>query len=366
MRKYDCAVMGAGVFGAWIAYRLRRSGRTVALIDPYGPGNSRSSSGGETRIIRSSYGPDEIYSRWALRSLAAWKQVFEEAGQPRLFQQTGVLWTAPEHETRVGGTREALTNSNVPFEFLDHAQVNRRWPQIHFNEPVAGVFEPESGVLLARQAVQAVVEQAIRHGVEFHYTGNGVRAHQAIYACGSWLPKIFPELLKERIHPTRQEVFFFGSSPGDRQFAPPAMPAWLHYGDPRGGYALPDVDGRGFKLAFDRHGPEIDPDTADRIVSAEALTEADAFIGERFPALRNAPIVESRVCQYENTSNGDFLLDRHPERENIWIAGGGSGHGFKHGPAVGEYMEQLLSGTAQAEPRFSFASKSAARARSVY
>ena len=144
------------------------------------------------------------------------------------------------------------------------------------------------------------------------------------------------------------------------------MPAWLHYGDPRGGYALPDIESRGFKLAFDRHGPEIDPDTMDRVVSPEAVAEARAFVSERFPALSNAPVVETRVCQYENTNNGDFLLDRHPELKNVWIAGGGSGHGFKHGPAVGEYMEQLIGGTAKVEPRFSFASKTTARARAVF
>jgi monomeric sarcosine oxidase len=366
LRNFDCAVIGAGVFGAWIAYRLCQSGRTVALIDTLGAGNSRSSSGGESRIIRSSYGPDEIYARWALRSLSAWKQVFDEVKQPRLFLRTGVLWTAPKDDARVATNLQALSNSGVPFETLDHAQVGKRWPQIEFTGPIAGIYEPESGVLLARRAVQAVVGQAIRRGVEFSSSMDQIHADQLIYACGPWLPKIFPELLKSRIRPTRQDVFFFSPSPSDRRFAPPAMPAWLHYGDPRGGYALPDIESRGFKLAFDRHGPDIDPDTTDRIVSAEAVAEARAFVRERFPALRDAPVVETRVCQYENTSNGDFLLDRHPERENVWIAGGGSGHGFKHGPAVGEYMEQLISGTVKAEPRFAFTSKGTTSSRAVY
>lgn len=384
MPDYDCAVIGAGVFGAWIAYRLRLSGRTVALIDALGPGNSRSSSGGESRITRSSYGPDEIYSRWALRSLPAWKQVFQNTGQPHLFQHTGVLWTAPEADPRVASNRQALVNSGVRFELLSGVEVTYRWPQFRFPEPVAGIYEPESGVLLARRAVQAVVAEAVRAGVEFIMAvaeppdGGGridqirigpdtsIRAGDFVYACGPWLPKAFPRLLKDRIHATRQDVFFFSPPPSDRRFSPPFMPAWLHYGDPRGGYALPDMESRGFKLAFDRHGHLIDPDEMDRIVSQEAVAEARAFLSERFPALRNAPLVETRVCQYENTSNGDFLLDRHPELENVWIAGGGSGHGFKHGPAVGEYVEQLLSGCGTPEPRFSFASKGMARARAVY
>jgi glycine/D-amino acid oxidase-like deaminating enzyme len=238
--------------------------------------------------------------------------------------------------------------------------------------------------MLARRAVQAVVGEAVRRGVDFIAAvgeppaGSGrvsqiqigsqesIAAGEFVYACGPWLPKVFPRLLGDRIHATRQDVVFFSPPPGDRRFAPPQMPAWLHYGDPRGGYALPDLESRGFKLAFDRHGPSIDPDTMDRIVEEDAIAEARAFVRERFPALREAPVVETRVCQYENTSNGDFLLDRHPEFENVWWAGGGSGHGFKHGPAVGEYVEQLLSGTARVEPRFAYASKSAARGRVVY
>ena len=167
LRNFDCAVLGAGVFGAWIAYRLVQAGRTVTLVDPLGAGNSRSSSGGESRIIRSSYGPDEIYTRWAMRSLSAWKQVFDDVKQPRLFQRTGVLWTAPQDDPRVASNLKALTNSGVPFEPLDHALVKQRWPQIQFTAPVAGIFEPEGGVVLARRAVQAVVAQAIRRGVEF-------------------------------------------------------------------------------------------------------------------------------------------------------------------------------------------------------
>ena len=310
-------------------------------------------------------------------------KIFEQVNQPHLFQPTGFLWTAPENEPRVASNREALVNSGVRFEFLTPPEGSDRWPQIHFSYPVAGIYEPESGVLLARRAVQAVAGEAIRRGVEFIVAaaeepdGRGritkiaigsdefVTAGDFVYACGPWLPKVFPRLLADRIHPTRQDVFFFSPARSERRFGAPWMPAWLHYGDPRGGYALPDIECRGFKLAFDRHGPLIDPDTADRIVGAEAVADARAFVSERFPGLRDAPVVETRVCQYENTSNGDFLLDRHPEIENVWIAGGGSGHGFKHGPAVGEYVEQLLSGTAQVEPRFSFASKSAARARAV-
>jgi sarcosine oxidase len=110
----------------------------------------------------------------------------------------------------------------------------------------------------------------------------------------------------------------------------------------------------------------VDPDTQSRIVSPKMMEAARKYVARRFPALRNAPIVETRVCQYENSSNGDFLIDRHPEMKNVWFAGGGSGHGFKHGPALGVYVTgQLLDNTAF-EPRFSLASKGTVQQRTVF
>jgi glycine/D-amino acid oxidase-like deaminating enzyme len=111
----------------------------------------------------------------------------------------------------------------------------------------------------------------------------------------------------------------------------------------------------------------MDPDTTDRIVSPATIRQMRSYLAERFPSLAHAPIVESRVCQYENTSNGDFLLDRHPTVENVWFAGGGSGHGFKHGPAVGEYLAQMICGErAEPEPRFLLSTKGTAQMRVVY
>jgi sarcosine oxidase len=359
------------VFGAWTAYQLRLSGKSVALLDAYGPGNSRSSSGGESRVIRMSYGADELYTRWSSRSLALWKQLFEQTQETGLFHPTGVLWTAPEGDPRFATNQAALRNSGVSFETLSHEQVSVRYPQIRFGWPISAVFEPESGVLLARRCVQAVVREAVRQGVEYFnipYTNAGElpSAGQVIYACGSWLPKLFPDAIGRLIQSTRQEVFFFGIAAGDKRFAPPQMPVWLDYSDPRGGYCLPDIESRGFKLAFDRHGPEVDPDTQERVVSSASVEAAREFVRERFPDLAAAPILETRVCQYENTSTGDFLIDRHPDVGNAWFVGGGSGHGFKHGPAVGEYVAKLMDGSIAPESRFALSCKAEARQRSVF
>ena len=376
--SYDAVVIGAGVFGAWTAHRLQRTGRSVALLDIYGAGNSRSSSGGESRILRMGYGREEIYTRWSLASLRLWIELFEQVNQPELFQKTGVLWTPAADDANTAVTLRTLEKCGVVFQFLTNAELTARFPQVRYSSERMGIFEPESGVALARRAVCAVVEDAIRNGVDYFReaalapdgaevrtrSGRVLRASTFVYASGPWLPKIFPEILEGRIRPTRQEVFFFGTEPGDRRFTPPHMPAWLDFTDERGAYALPDIENRGFKLAFDRHGPPFDPDTSDRL--ADGLDAARAFLAERFPALAGAPLVESRVCQYENTSSGDFLIDRHPDFSNVWLVGGGSGHGFKHGPMVGEHVTALIDGSASVEARFSLATKSREAKRAVY
>jgi sarcosine oxidase len=381
VRRYDIVIVGAGVFGAWTAWHLVRRGRRVLLVDSYGPGNARASSAGESRIIRMGYGADEIYTRWSQRSLAQWKEFFAATKQP-LFQQTGVLWLAPKDDARIRDTAVTLAGCGIPFEELDLATLQKRYPQIGYEEIAGGLFEPTSGVLMARRSVAAVVEDALRGGVEYRVAeiatprragsvaavttraGEHVEAEQFVFACGAWLGKIFPDVLGGRIFPSRQEVFFFGVPPGDERFAPPALPTFLFQADES--YGMPDLESRGLKIALDRHGKRVDPDTQSRVVSAAAVEEIRRYVARRFPALANAPIVETRVCQYENTSSGDFLIDRHPEMENVWLVGGGSGHGFKHGPALGEYVAARVLDGAVGEARFSLASKDVVQKRAVF
>jgi sarcosine oxidase len=380
-QTYDVAVIGAGVFGAWTAYHLERSGRKVALLDAYGPGNSRASSGGESRIIRVGYGADEIYTRWAMRSLRLWKQFFDHAGKP-LFQRIGMLWLARPNDSYVQSTLETLNKVGVRFERLERAELEKRFPQIELGDVAWGILEPDSGALMARRAVQAVVEEAARNGVDYKISaiaapegkgklsavktrsGDSISAGIFVFACGPWLGKVFPAVLGERIFPTRQEVYFFGVPPGDSRFGPPAMPAWIFNGDET--YGIPDLENRGFKIAFDHHGPVFDPDIGRRVVTTEGMVAMRKYVARRFPALKTAPIVETRVCQYENTSTGDFLIDRHPDFENVWLVGGGSGHGFKHGPALGEYTAARITEGGAVEARFTLATKNKVQKRAVY
>ncbi|HEY6264969.1 MAG TPA: FAD-dependent oxidoreductase [Candidatus Acidoferrum sp.] len=380
-KAYDVAVVGAGVFGAWTAWHLAKRGQKVILADAYGPANARASSGGESRIIRMGYGADELYTLWSQNSLEKWKRFFAAAKAP-LFHQTGVLWLGGENDAQLRHTVSTLRRCKIPFEEMDRPALEKKYPQVSFEDIKTGILEPRSGVLMARRAVAALVEDALRLGVEYCSTqvikptgsgrvehvatsdGERIAAGEFVFACGAWLGKVFPEILGPRIFPSRQEVFFFGIPGGDTRFAPPALPTWLFQEDLY--YGMPDLESRGLKIAFDEHGERVDPDTQSRIVTPVMRERVRAYVERRFPALKDAPIVETRVCQYENTSNGDFLIDRHPGIENVWFVGGGSGHGFKHGPAVGEYMTGRLLDRAQPEPRFSLATKSTIQKRAVY
>jgi monomeric sarcosine oxidase len=376
----DLVVVGAGVFGAWTAHHLSRAGRKVVLVDAFGPGNSRASSGGETRVIRMAYGDNEIYTRFAWRSLGAWKELAQRLGHP-LFHETGVLWMARDKDPMALESLEVLARVGVPHERLSRAELDKRYPQVDFGPISWAIWEPRGGVLMARRSVHLLSQELAREGVELvtgavatpvgsgrlasvtTRDGRTLRASAFVFACGPWLPKVLPELLGERIFPTRQEVYYLGPPGGDARFQPPKLPVWID--DIAQWYGIPDIEGKGFKLAAHSVGPAFDPDSGERAVSAEGLSAARAFAGERFPALKDAPLVSAEVCQYENSSNGDFLIDRHPGFDNVWLAGGGSGHGFKHGPAVGEYLAERVLKGGDVDPRFSLATKGAALKREV-
>ena len=379
-KRYDVAVIGAGVFGVWIAYQLNQAGRSVLLLDGYGPGNSRASSGGESRIMRLGYGPDAIYTRSAQRSFRLWEEFFAKFdAAATLFHRTGVLWIARERDAYCEATLKNLLAVGARAEQFQVVQLRERYPQVRFEDGDWAILEADAGVLMARRAVEAVAQQARANGVDYleeaivtpvdrqtmrTTAGREIVAEHVVFACGPWLPKLFPGLLGERIHVTKQEILFLGVPPGDERFNPPQLPTWVDFNNLI--YGMPALDGRGAKLAIDEHGPQFDPDHGDRLVSAESIQRARAYLARRLPMLADAPVTETRVCQYENTSNGDFLIDRHPDFENVWLVGGGSGHGFKHGPAVGEYVTAMISGSGTAEPRFSLATKEKVQERKVY
>jgi glycine/D-amino acid oxidase-like deaminating enzyme len=378
------AVIGAGVFGSWTAEHLRRAGHRVTLVDMEGPAHSRASSGGESRMTRGAYGRDAIYTRMALDSLKQWKALSATSGLP-IFIQHGVLFFFPSEDAYLTDSVEAHRALGLPTELLAPEEMARRFPMIDFTGIHAGIFEPGFGALMARRAVQTLVKNFVAAGGEFRHelthvpqhsgplkslqldSGSTLEADEFVFALGPWLPKNFPDLLGNRIFATRQEIFYFAPPEGDRHFLPDAMPGWADFNAGDMYYGFPELEARGVKFAHDKHGVPVDPDTQSREPTRAALDEVIAFRDRRFPLLKGAPVIGAEVCQYENSSNGDFLIDRHPAMPNVMLVGGGSGHGFKHGPEVGRLAAGLVSGGGtQAEPRFSIATKGETQHREVH
>ena len=358
-------VIGAGAFGGWSALDLLQRGRKVTLLDAWGPGNSRASSGGETRVIRATYGAQGIYTTMVARALRLWQEN-EQRWNVQLFFRTGVLWMAGTDDSYERAALPLMKEAGIRFEKLSTADCAKRWPQVNFEDISWSIYEPDSGYLAARRSCEAVLNAFLKQGGEYRQaqaapgpikanrmqgisltSGEILNADSYVFACGPWLGKIFP-VLAPIITPTRQEVLFFGSAAGDLRFTEARLPVWID--GRRRFYGIPGNQWRGFKIADDARGPAIDPTTMERRISDEALTEARTYLHLRFPGLAAAPLLESRVCQYENSPDLNFVLDHHPEAENVWIAGGGSGHGFKHGPVVGEMVANAVLGL-KAPPR---------------
>jgi sarcosine oxidase len=370
--KPTVAVIGAGAFGGWTALHLLRQGASVTLLDAWGPGNSRSSSGGETRVIRGAYGPKQPYTKMAARSFELWRD-HERRWNEKFLHPIGVLWMAEEDDSFERASLPPLKEAGIPYEELPVEELRKRWPQINFERVHWGIYEPHSGYLLARASCQAVVEHFVAEGGAYRQVavkpeateegvGKGIAlsdgstlvADHYVYACGPWLGKLFPITIGKNLLPTRQDVVFLGTPAGDTRYDAGNIPVWADHRD-RFLYGIPGNQNRGFKIADDTRGAEFDPTSGERIVSPERLEEARRYVAFRFPGMKDAPVVETRVCQYENTPDHDYILDRHPNAHNVWVAGGGSGHGFKNGPAVGEMLAELVLKGGSANPRFQLA-----------
>jgi len=364
-------VVGAGAFGGWTALTLLRAGARVTLLDAWGAGHARASSGGETRVIRAAYNGEPVYIRMVARALELWREAEERWGR-RVFFPIGSLWMCAGDDSYVRRSIAPMQAAGLRIDELTPRDAERRYPQMSFSGVRSVFFEPRAGYLLARQSCELVRETFVREGGEFAIAltrpgtsgggrltnvvlsdGRTLDADQFVFACGAWMPQFFPDVIGRRIVATRQEVFFFGMPAGSTRYEAGAVPVWVHMGD-RVAYGIPDNERRGLKIADDSAGAEVDPTTMDRTPSAAGLANARVILRERFPALADAPLLEARVCQYEASSDGHYLVDRHPALGNVWLVGGGSGHGFKMGPAMGEHVAALVQGSGQPNPLFAY------------
>jgi len=340
--KPRVTVIGAGAFGGWTALHLLNRGAQVTLLDAWGPGNARSSSGGETRVIRAVYGPDRVYVELVKRAFALWEKL-----DPSLYTETGVLWMHRGDDAYVRSSLTILGELGFPVDQLPLADAARRYPQINFKGIKSVWLERKAGALSARRACEVVRDAFVKAGGTYRTEAVKPGAHSGadiyVYACGPWLGKLFPGVIGNAVRPTRQEVHYFGTPRGSDLYQPGRMPIWIDFGK-RIVYGIPDIHGRGFKVADDTRGAPIDPTTANRTPSVAGIARARRLLAERFPELAEAPLISSEVCQYENSPDGNLIIDRHPEEKNVWLLGGGSGHGFKLAPAVGEMAAAAILG----------------------
>ncbi len=400
-------VIGGGAWGGWTSLYLRRRGARVTMIDAYGPGNSRASSGDETRGIRSSYGDrataGELWTAWARTAIARWKAFDDEYAKEfgtKFFHQTGDVICRATEEPFVKRTRELWTAQGVKHEVIDGAEVMKRWPVINAHDITIAITEPDAGVVRARAATQAVAAIAQREGVKLIVSrarpgavvngkmdgvvledGTIVRGDQYVFCCGPWLRKVFPKQLETRMRIPMGYVCYFSVPDGDRRFTFPNLPSY-NFPGVTGWPALP-VDLRGFrvrgaiappnagtgqseeekKAAQERaiaqasiDSAQNDPDTSNRWMSQERIDGSRRFVQARFPLLGNAALNETRSCHYESSINRDFIIDHLPDTSNAWVAGVGQAEGFKFGPVVGEYIATRVLGF-EGDPKLAAAFK---------
>jgi glycine/D-amino acid oxidase-like deaminating enzyme len=364
------AVIGAGAFGGWASLFLLRNLYKVILIDAWGPGNSRSSSGDETRVIRSTYGANEFYFDLNVRALQLWKE-HEERWKKSLFINKGVLWMCYEaHTPLVDDSMPYAHKHKTEYLKLTNKELHDRFKILNTDDLSHAYLDPFGGCLNARVSCQAVHQAFIEEGGAYVQdyvqpglinngrltelkllNGNTIKADAYLFACGSWLGRLFPDVLSNFITCTKQEVYYFGV-PHKEATLYEEFPVWIDADGKDFYYGIPGNSFRGFKIGVDKRGEAFDPTDGDRTINEQVLQDARKFITHRFPGLANSPLIENRVCPYENSPDGNFLFDHHPEAKNVFFLGGGSGHGFKHGPSLGELVMNCLKGTSKIPGHF--------------
>jgi glycine/D-amino acid oxidase-like deaminating enzyme len=346
------------VFGSSLARQLALQGWDVTLVEQESPGWDRSSSGGESRLVRFSHGTDRWYTRSAWHARELWRQI-----DPSLLADCGLVWFAYGDDGWEADSERTLREEGIPVERLEPGEAAKLFPSLGTADLAWVLYEPEACVVFASRAVRTLAEQAREAGAQIvrgraepaagrvHlprddssvcFAADLLEADYVVWACGPWLPKLFPELVA--IRPTLQEVIFF-EAPDDWA----AAPGWVDYD--RSLYGHGTLEGTGFKAACDAEGATADPDS---LGDLDGATEPviRRYLADRFPALSDAPVRSRRPCPYELTADTHFVAAPHPEHPSVWLLGGGSGHGFKHGPALAERMASWMVGEEPPDPRF--------------
>jgi sarcosine oxidase len=365
VRRMEVVIVGAGVYGASLGWWLAQAGESVSIVDQFEPGDERASSGGETRLYRCAHGPDPDYTSMARRARALWRQLEEESGEDLLIE-CGMAWFAHREEGWEAQSERTLAEQGIPAERLDVASAAELYPSFRGDDLAFVLHEPEGGVFRAGLAVRALAAQAVAHGARIVRArarpdgavavlddGTRLTGDIVVWACGPWLGDLFADLISLKV--TQQELLFFDGGPPWRASG---LPGWCDY--ERSRYGTADIDALGIKAAVDDEGPLLDPD-ADLPTTTNTEPEVRAYVRERFPALEDAPLLGVRSCRYELTPDTRLIAAPHPDHSNVWLVGGGSGHGFKHGPPMAERLAAAFAAETTLPPDFGLGVRSRSR-----
>ncbi len=348
MMRSEAIVVGGGIAGAMTALSLARRGVSTTLVDRWEPGHSRAASTDYNRVIRSIHGRDEFYTRWAREARERWLELQAETGQ-RLYYECGALVLATEgHCDWEDATAETFQRLGVPFHRFSPDEVAVRFPQFDTASIAYGLYEPEAGMIMAHRAVITTIAlfrqaggQVARGRVETDASetptldGKPLEADLIVIATGAWMGEMFPRTVKPISRVVGVNVLYTSTPDGSTDFDVERMPCWIDHGE--GSFGLPSTEGSGVKAAV------VIPDTIDldkdeRLIRRETLGRTRSYIRKRLPGLTGQPVVDSKFNQIVLTPDTHFIVDRHPEHDHVLLAGGCSGHLFKHGPVFGDFV----------------------------
>jgi len=356
--KQKAIVAGAGVMGSWTAYFLAKAGYEVTICDPWGAGNPRASSGGESRLIRYMYGENEIYFKLARRAMELWKQEEQNVGKQLFFQNGMLIFSEMPRYEYAEISRPLYEKAGLKLDKIPANLLKRQYPYLNTDDLDHAIYDPEAGYLLAAESCQAVSQAVAKEGGKFIHAaaqpgkisggrmeqltlgdGTPLKADVFVFANGPWLGRSFPKLLDGKLRVTRQPVFFFGPPADFANKLNKPFPVWMNRdaANQERCYGVYDPRLSAFKLAYTQlQEQELDPSEDERIVRPEEIAHARYLMEKRFAFMKDAPLLFTKVCQHTDTPDKNFILDQHAEAANLWLLGGGSGHAFKHGPALGE------------------------------
>jgi len=368
-RLTSAAVAGAGIAGASTALALQRAGLDVTLYDAWEPGHAGAASGGEHRILRSSHGSDELYTRWAHDSRLRWLELAEQTGQ-ELYVECGAVMLAREgHTSWEDASRETLVRLGIPHFVAPAAELPVRLPVLDAAGLAYGLWEPEAGLIYAKQATLATILQFQREGGRVErgrvttdqserpmLDGRPIAADLVVMACGAWMGDLFPRSVRRLVDVVRQNVIMISPPAGDTRYDHASFPCWIDHGN--GAFGIPAAGGYGFKAALIWKELAIDLETEDRIVDPTSIARTRRYLSNRFPGLDGRPITQTVVGQIANTVDTHFIIDRHPRHQDVVIVAGDSGHLFKHGPVLGDFVAGIALGRHATDPRFRLGERS--------